>query len=101
MGLSAFIRENIEAILNRHKIEGTPAPTRHVRYCGRVARAPAAANGTLDELTRFNEGIDQALTESVVRFNDQVDESRELYMGVLGHDLRTPLQVIVQSTAYP
>jgi signal transduction histidine kinase len=65
-----------------------------------VARAPQAASGTLDELTRFNEGIDQALSESVVRFSDQVDESRELYMGVLGHDLRTPLQVIVQSTAY-
>jgi signal transduction histidine kinase len=65
-----------------------------------VARAPQAAGGTLDGLTRFNEGIDQALTESVVRFSDQVDESRELYMSVLGHDLRTPLQVIVQSTAY-
>ena len=65
-----------------------------------VARAPDAATGTLDELTRFNEGIDQALTESVVRFSDQVDESRQLYMGVLGHDLRTPLQVIVHSTTY-
>ena len=63
-----------------------------------VAGGPAA-RGAVNELTRFNEGIDQALTESVVRFSDQVDESRELYIGVLGH-LRTPLQVIVQSTAY-
>lgn len=65
-----------------------------------VACAPETASGSLDELTRFNEGIDQALTESVVRFSDQVDDSRQLFMGVLGHDLRTPLQVIVQSTAY-
>jgi hypothetical protein len=57
-----------------------------------VARAADADTGTLDELTRFNEGIDQALSESVVRFSDQVDESRQLYMGVLGHDLRTPLK---------
>lgn len=52
----------------------------------------------LFELIRFNEGIDQALTESVGRFADQLDQSRELFMGMLGHDLRTPLQVILQST---
>jgi len=51
-----------------------------------------------EELTRFNEGIDQALSESVRYFAGQLDRSRELFMGVLGHDLRTPLQVIQMST---
>lgn len=55
---------------------------------------------TLYELTRFNEGIDQALTESIARFAYRVNESRELFMGVLGHDLRTPLHVILQSVAH-
>lgn len=47
------------------------------------------------ELTRFNEGIDQLLAESVVRFSKQLDRARQLFMGVLGHDLRTDLQLIL------
>lgn len=48
----------------------------------------------VEELTRFNEGIDQALSESIRYFAGQLDRSRELFMGILGHDLRTPLHVI-------
>jgi signal transduction histidine kinase len=55
------------------------------------------AKPPLYELTRFNEGIDQALAESLVRFSAQLDRSRELLMGVLGHDLRNPLHVMLQS----
>jgi signal transduction histidine kinase len=50
---------------------------------------------TMDELTRFNEGIDQLLAESVVHFAQQLDRARTLFLGVLGHDLRTDLQVIL------
>lgn len=50
---------------------------------------------TVDELTRFNEGIDQLLAESVVHFARQLDRARQLFLGVLGHDLRTDLQVIL------
>lgn len=55
---------------------------------------------SLDEITRFHEGIDQALTESTIRFTDRLDRARELFMGALGHDLRTPLHVIMQCTQY-
>jgi signal transduction histidine kinase len=51
----------------------------------------------VEELTRFNEGIDQALSESIRYFAGQLDRSRELFMGILGHDLRTPLHVIQAS----
>jgi signal transduction histidine kinase len=51
----------------------------------------------VEELTRFNEGIDQALSESIRYFAGQLDRSRELFMGVLGHDLRTPVHVIQAS----
>jgi signal transduction histidine kinase len=52
---------------------------------------------TVYELTRFNEGIDQLLAESVVHFAKQLDRARHLFMGVLGHDLRTDLHVILAS----
>jgi signal transduction histidine kinase len=47
------------------------------------------------ELTRFNEGIDQLIAESVASFSNQLDNARQLFMGVLGHDLRADLQVIL------
>jgi signal transduction histidine kinase len=63
-----------------------------------LVQPDAEAKDRLYELTRFNEGIDQALTESIARFSVQLNYSRELFMGMLGHDLRTPLQVIRLST---
>lgn len=52
----------------------------------------------LEDVIRFNEAIDQALTESVSFFSSQVDRSRNLLLGMLGHDMRSPLQTI-QMTA--
>jgi signal transduction histidine kinase len=63
-----------------------------------LASPVAGKQDSLYELIRFHEGIDQALTESVERFSHRLSRSRELFMGILGHDLRTPLQVILQST---
>jgi signal transduction histidine kinase len=54
----------------------------------------------LDQVMRFSEGIDQALTESVKRFSDELDRARELFMGALGHDLRGPLHVILAAATY-
>jgi signal transduction histidine kinase len=49
---------------------------------------------SLYDLTRFNESIDQALIEAAVRYTAEIDRSRELYLGILGHDLRNPLGAI-------
>ncbi len=46
------------------------------------------------DMIRFNEAIDQALSESIAFFTDQVERSRSLLLGMLGHDMRTPLQAI-------
>jgi signal transduction histidine kinase len=43
---------------------------------------------------RFNESIDEALTESVERFTAQADLYRDQFIGILSHDLRTPLGAI-------
>ncbi|MDQ6680944.1 MAG: sensor histidine kinase [Pseudomonadota bacterium] len=52
-------------------------------------KAPA-----IEEIARFNEAIDQALGESVQRYSSEVAASRDMFLAVLGHDLRSPLQGI-------
>lgn len=52
-----------------------------------------------EDVMRFNEAIDQAIAESVDFYSQEVDRGRHLFLGVLGHDLRTPLSSI-QMTAH-
>lgn len=58
------------------------------------AAAGAEAVGAVEELTRFNEAIDQALSTSVMRYTAKLDESRTMILGVLAHDLRNPLNAL-------
>ena len=53
-------------------------------------------NGPVDliGIRRFNEAVDEAMTISMVRFSDRVETYRDQFIGVLGHDLRTPLSAI-------
>jgi signal transduction histidine kinase len=60
--------------------------------------APRAPD--LDDVIRFNEAIDQALAESVVFFSMQVEQNRNLLLGMLGHDMRSPLQAIQVTASY-
>ena len=53
-----------------------------------------------DDLVRFNEAIDQALAESIACFNTHVLRSRNLLLGMLSHDLRSPLQTIQMTARY-
>ncbi len=50
---------------------------------------------SLRDVIRFNEAIDQALAESVGHFSEQITRSRNLLLGTLGHDMRSPLNAIV------
>src|SRR5688572_25197987 len=45
----------------------------------------------LQDVIRFNEATDQALAESISYFSAQVDRSRNLLLGMLGHNMRNPL----------
>jgi signal transduction histidine kinase len=54
----------------------------------------------LEDLTRFNEAIDQSLAESVARFNQDLEAAKETFLAILGHDLRTPLGAIQTSAAF-
>ena len=51
------------------------------------------------EIIRFDEAIDQAIAESVGDFHAQVEQSRNLFLGMLGHDMRTPLNAIVATAS--
>ena len=48
----------------------------------------------VEDLTRFNEAIDQSLAESVAEYGRELEQSREMFLAILGHDLRTPLGAI-------
>lgn len=63
------------------------------------AQGPMAAE-EVEDLTRFNEAIDQALAESVARFEQDVEQAKETFLAILGHDLRLPLAAISTSAAF-
>lgn len=46
------------------------------------------------EMIRFNESMDQILAESVERYTQKVGRDKDLFLAVLGHDLRNPLSAI-------
>ena len=48
-----------------------------------------------DEVVRFNEGMDQSIVEAVAWYGARIEHARELFLGVLSHDLRNPLGAIV------
>ena len=54
----------------------------------------------VDDIIRFNEAIDQALAESVMFFSTQAERNRNLLLGMLGHDMRNPLQAIQATASY-
>ena len=54
----------------------------------------------LDDLMRFNEAIDQALAESITRYAQNIDRSREMFIAILGHDLRTPLGAVMMASQF-
>ncbi|MBA2238258.1 MAG: sensor histidine kinase [Lysobacter sp.] len=59
--------------------------------------SPTLGPTQVEELTRFNEAMDQALAETLLQFATAAAYSRNLFLGVLSHELRTPLGTIVGS----
>lgn len=49
----------------------------------------------LEDVTRFNEAVDQALAESVARYAKMVKHSQNMFLAILGHDLRNPLGTVI------
>jgi signal transduction histidine kinase len=60
----------------------------------------ALTSDDIGDLTRFNEAIDQALAESITRYTEDLDHSKEMFLAILGHDLRTPLGAVMMSAQF-
>ncbi|TCS38030.1 signal transduction histidine kinase [Paucimonas lemoignei] len=52
------------------------------------------------DMMRFNEAIDQALAESVARYAKLVKQSQNMFLAILGHDLRNPLGTIITGASF-
>jgi signal transduction histidine kinase len=59
---------------------------------------PHPSQEDLADLTRFNESIDESLTEAIEAFTNRLDRSRQMFLAILGHDLRNPLNSIAVSS---
>jgi signal transduction histidine kinase len=54
----------------------------------------------LEDMVRFNEAIDQAIAESLSRYTQNIDQTKERFLAILGHDLRTPIGAIMMSAQF-
>jgi len=54
----------------------------------------------MDDMTRFNEAVDQAVAESVARYERLVKQSQNMFLAILGHDLRNPLGTLVTGSSF-
>jgi signal transduction histidine kinase len=51
-------------------------------------------SAALEDMIRFNEAVDQAVAESTSRYAAELALSRDTFMAILAHDLRSPLNAI-------
>jgi len=54
----------------------------------------------LADLTRFNEAIDQSIAESITQYTHDLDQSKEMFLAILGHDLRSPIATVISSAKF-
>src|SRR6266853_1669943 len=55
---------------------------------------PDSFGGGAAEITRFAEAIDQNVAEAVPYYQERESQYRDRFLGILGHDLRTPINAI-------
>jgi signal transduction histidine kinase len=54
----------------------------------------------VSDMVRFNEAIDQALSESAITYSKHAAVVRDTFLAILGHDLRSPLATMVMAGDY-
>jgi signal transduction histidine kinase len=59
-----------------------------------VQSRPASDDVVLSEVTQFNETIDQAIAEIIRRYADRAERYSDVFLGVLTHEVRNPLNII-------
>ena len=61
------------------------------------ATLPEADVNDVDDLNLFHESIDQSLAKAVNCYTKRIEESRDMFLAILSHDLRNPLNSIGMS----
>ena len=61
--------------------------------------AVMSADGA-EDIIRFNEAIDQSLADAAIAYSDKVNETRDTFLAILGHDLRSPLAATALAGTY-
>lgn len=67
-----------------------------IRFWVESLKTPDLAS--FQDMIRFNEAIDEALAESTAAYAERVNRSRDIFLAILGHDLRAPLQAVSMSS---
>jgi signal transduction histidine kinase len=65
----------------------------------RIGRWRPGARDTAD-LARFDEAIEQSIAEAIGLYVRQTKSATDLFIGILGHDIRNPLGTILASAEY-
>lgn len=65
----------------------------------RDCRVPRDQAASIEEISSFNEAVDKALGEAIQGYAKAVATSRDMFLAVLGHDLRGPLHSIQVAAA--
>lgn len=52
----------------------------------------------IEDMIRFNEVTDQAIVESIISYGQAVESARKNVLGVLAHDLRSPLNAVLMAS---
>lgn len=55
---------------------------------------------SFEQSLHFNDAIDRALSDALARYAREVERSRDMFLAILGHDLRTPLGAIIMTSQY-
>jgi signal transduction histidine kinase len=59
--------------------------------------SPVTDERDVDDLTRFNESIDQSLSKAISSYTKRVDQARDMFLAILSHDLRNPFNSIAMT----
>jgi signal transduction histidine kinase len=59
-----------------------------------LAQGYAGDDHQVEDMIQFNEAVDQALVEAISAYGVAAEKTRKTVLGVLGHDLRTPLGAV-------
>lgn len=65
-----------------------------------VVRLWLQSGGDAEALMRFHESVDQVLAASLLRYDLEFSRARDMFLAILGHDLRAPLNSLMMGSAY-